>query len=138
MKLSRITHRGVRSLLRMAVLAGVAVLAVAPAPALAADGVRYVTYFAFSLPNEPTPDAAVGTFYAAGSADSGVHPRLAWGPQTQKGAAQSQYYSDGQVEGFSQSMSDLWAGNGWRLGAEKLSSPLGSLQTAWYSVTFIP
>jgi hypothetical protein len=97
-----------------------------------------VTYFAFALPGQPTPDAGVLTSYAAGSRDSGVHPRLAWGAQTTKGSLSAAYYNDGQFEGFYHSMNDLWAGNAWLVGAEKLSSPLGSLQTAWYTVTFVP
>jgi len=97
-----------------------------------------VRYFAFSLPYGPSPDAVVMTSYAAGVGDSGVHPRLAWGPQTVKGSRGAAYISDGNLEGFYHVMTDLWAGDGWRLGAEKLRNPLGSTQTAWYHVTFVP
>ena len=96
-----------------------------------------VRYFSFSLPRTPSSGSYVMTMYNSATG-SGVHPRLAWGASTVKGSLSSKYYRNGQTEGFYHSMADLWAGDAWRVGAEKLSSPLGSLQTAPYSVVFQP
>ena len=97
-----------------------------------------VRYFAFSLPRNPSADSFVMTYYESGAAGSGVHPRLASGASTVKRSSSAQYYSDAKIKGFYHAMADLWAGGSWRLGAEKLSSPLGSTQTASYNIVFVP
>ena len=98
-----------------------------------------VRYFSFALNQRPTAQSYVMTYYQrSSSAESGVHPRLAWGAITVKNSLSAKYYRSGSLEAFYHTMGDLWAGGSWRLGAEKLSSPLGSLRTAPYNIAFVP
>jgi hypothetical protein len=95
-----------------------------------------VVYFSFSMPRTPSSGSAVMTYYQRGTG-SGIHPRLAWGATTVRGSLAAYYYLDSTYEGFYHSMGGLSAGT-WRLGAEKLSSPLGSTVTAWYNILLVP
>ncbi len=97
-----------------------------------------VRYFSFSLPDRPTTESAVATHYlSAGNGLSGVHPRVAAGPRTVKHSLDAHYFNDGTYEGFYHVLADLTAGT-YRLGAEKLSSPLASIETDSFNVIIIP
>ncbi|WP_033344324.1 hypothetical protein [Catenuloplanes japonicus] len=106
-------------------------------PALSSGAGFAVRYFRFNLPGQPSASSAALIYYPQGGV--GVHPRLVWPPRTVKGSTGGTGYLDQQgYTGFFHPMGDLWAGNGWLLGAEKLRSPLNSTQTSRYNVLITP
>jgi hypothetical protein len=108
-------------------------------PPLASGAAYAVRYFRFNLPKQPSASSAVLTYYQLRTtAQSGVHPCLLWSPWTVKDSLGTGYQDAKGYKGFYHPMSDLWAGTGWLIGAEKLSSPLGSVQTAPYNVLLTP
>lgn len=103
------------------------------------SGAQAVSYFRFNLPKQPSANSAVLTYYQLRTAaQSGVHPKLVWSPWTMKGSLGTGYLDARGYKGFYHPMADLWAGKGWLLGAEKVSSPAGSVQTAPYNVLVTP
>lgn len=108
-------------------------------PPLTSGAANAVRYFRFNLPRQPSGNSAVLTYYQLRVAgQSGVHPRLVWAPWTVKGSMGTAYLDARGYKGFYHPMGDLWSGSGWLLGAEKLTSPLGSVQTAPYNVLVTP
>jgi hypothetical protein len=97
-----------------------------------------VRYFSFQFAAPPSARSAVGTRYRPTAGRSGVHPRVASGPVTIKRSLGATYFEGHGYQGFGHTFSDVRGTGPWRLGAEKLSSPLGSLITASYDVVIVP
>jgi hypothetical protein len=97
-----------------------------------------VRYFLVGFARRPSRDAAVMTYYEPGGAGvSGVHPRVALGASTVRHSAEAMPYVDGRYRGFYLRLRGLGPGT-YRLGAEKLSSPLGSIVTARFHIAIVP
>ena len=97
-----------------------------------------VRYFSFSLPAGASPAGLAMTYYKPGGPGlSGVHPRVVRPPHTVQHSSAAIYTSGGGMEGFYQPIGELGTGR-FLLGAEKLSSPRGSVQTVWFNVVIKP
>ena len=95
-------------------------------------------YFSFDFRRQPSAGSAVMTYYQRRNAsESGVHPRISSGPWTVKNSLSARYWRSGSLEGFYHLTRDLRPGQ-YRVGAEKLRSPLSSLQTASYNILIVP
>jgi hypothetical protein len=97
-----------------------------------------VRYFSFDLAAAPSSSSLVLTRYRPGAGPTGVHPRLSSGPRTLKGSRQARFVRSGGYEGFAHTLADVAGTGPWRVGAEKLSSPLGSTVTSPYDVVIVP
>jgi hypothetical protein len=107
-------------------------------PPLTAGTGFAVRYFSFVLTARASVSGIALTYYLPGGpALSGVHPRLIRPPYTLKKSSAAFYTSSAGLEGFYQPIGDVGAG-GFLLGAEKLSSPLGSLRTVPFNVLIKP
>jgi hypothetical protein len=107
-------------------------------PPLSAGKGLAVRYFSFVLTAGASASGVAMTYYLPGGPGlSGVHPRLVRPPYTLKKSSAAFYTSGAGLEGFYQPIGDIGAG-GFLLGAEKLSSPLGSLPTVWFNVLIKP
>ncbi|WP_157546799.1 hypothetical protein [Hamadaea tsunoensis] len=108
-------------------------------PALSSGSGYNLRYFKFTLPRGASGSSLALTYYhRTSSSQSGVHPRIANGAYTVRSAASSRYYQDSYYQGFYQALYGLPAGSNYRLGAEKLSSPLGSVRTAPFNILIVP
>ncbi|MFD6984038.1 hypothetical protein ACFWAX_25510, partial [Streptomyces sp. NPDC059956] len=103
------------------------------------SGVGYnVRYFSFEYLQPPLEGSFVATVYApSGTGPTGVHPRLSSGAVTVKQSLDAEFIRLGDREGFAHATAGLHAGT-WRLGAEKLSSPLAALATEAFDVVIVP
>ncbi|MDN0200713.1 hypothetical protein [Streptomyces sp. S.PNR 29] len=104
------------------------------------SGVGYnVRYFSFEYEQNPSQDSFAGTFYmVSGTGASGVHPRMSLNGVTMRHSLDAKFTRLGDLEGFAHATAGLPAEGTWRLGAEKLSSPLGSLVTEEFNVVIVP
>ena len=111
---------------------------VANCPPLSSGAGFAVRYFSFSLPSGASASGVAMTYYRPGGPElSGVHPRLVRPPFTLKHSLAAIYTSGNGLEGFYHPIGDIGAG-AFLLGAEKLSSPLGSVQTVWFNILIKP